>query len=354
MRLGRLGMLAGLTCLLVPSLLPAQLQMQKCMICHGKRDFRKILDSGEVRSLYVDLNMLQKSVHAKRICVDCHSDVVEIPHAEPPKRVSCTRCHYKGNPEGAPQTDAYLDYAQSVHAIEVAKGNPKAPVCQSCHGTHDIQHPKKPGSRVFRAAVAATCGSCHLDEFAQYRGSIHGTAVAHGNPDAPTCTSCHGEHRVLAPADPSSTVAPAHVSATCSTCHAAVGIVGKYGIDVEQVATYQESFHGVATKFGSRTVANCSSCHMTHDIRPPADPLSSVNVRNIPATCGHTGCHEGANANYAKGKIHVDPERPEAGIIYYVAAFFKYLTITVMIGLALHIALDFNRKLQALRKGGHE
>lgn len=344
----------AVVCLLGGSVAHAQLQMQKCMICHGKRDFRKILDSGEVRSLYVDLNELQKSVHAKRNCVDCHSDVAQIPHVELPRRVSCTRCHYKGNPEGAPQTDAYLDYAQSVHAIEVAKGNPRAPVCQSCHGNHDVQHPRKPGSRVYRTRVADTCGSCHLEQFGQYRGSIHGAAVAHGNPDAPTCTSCHGEHRVLAPTDPNSSVTPVRISQTCSNCHAAVGIVGKYGIKVEQVATYQESFHGVATKFGSRTVANCASCHMTHDIRAPQDPLSSVNVRNIPSTCGKRGCHEGANANYAKGKIHVDPEHPEAGIIYYVAAFFKYLTITVMLALALHIALDFNRKVQAMRKGGHE
>lgn len=332
----------------------AQLQMQKCLICHGKRDFRKILDSGEVRSLYVDLNQLQKSVHARKNCVDCHSDVVEIPHVEPPKRVSCVRCHYKGNPEGAPQTDAYMDYAQSVHAVEVAKANPRAPVCQHCHGQHDVQKVKQPAARVSRAKVAETCGACHLNEFAEYRTSVHGAALARGNPDTPTCTTCHGEHRVLPSTDPASPVGALQISQTCSSCHSAIGIVGKYGIKVEQVATYAESFHGVAGQFGSRTVANCASCHKTHDIRPPSDPLSSVNVANIPSTCGAEGCHEGANANYAKGRIHVDPHSPESGVIYWVALFFKYLTLTVMLALAVHIALDFNRKLQTLKRGEHE
>lgn len=130
--------------------------------------------------------------------------------------------------------------------------------------------------------------------------------------------------------------------------------MGKYGIMSEQVATYEESFHGIASKFGSETVANCASCHGVHDIRRPDDPKSSVYIENIPQTCGK--CHEGANINYAKGKIHVNPKKKEAGIIFYVAFAFKWLTILTMLGLIGHIFLDLNRKSKdwRLRKAQRE
>ena len=129
-----------------------------------------------------------------------------------------------------------------------------------------------------------------------------------------------------------------------------IGIVGKYGIQTGQVETYEESFHGVAIRFGMRTVANCASCHGVHDIRPPEDPASSVNVANIPQTCGQ--CPPGANANYARGKMHVQPKDPESGIVYYVSAFFKWLTILTVFGLVSHILLDLFRQVRR-RKAAH-
>lgn len=120
--------------------------------------------------------------------------------------------------------------------------------------------------------------------------------------------------------------------------------MGKYGIEVEQVKTYERSFHGVAIKFGEKKVANCASCHGTHNILLPEDPDSPVNINNIPETCGKPDCHPGANINYAKGKIHVNPYKKEAGAIYYVAFFFKWLTILTMCGLIIHIILDLQKR----------
>jgi DnaJ-class molecular chaperone len=186
-----------------------------------------------------------------------------------------------------------------------------------------------------------------MEIYAQYKGSIHGTAVGKGVAEAPSCTGCHGEHKIYSPKDPKSTVFATHVAEQCSKCHASISIMSKFGIETEQVATFDESFHGVANKFGSRTVANCASCHGTHDIRPPEDPLSSVNPKNVPRTCGK--CHPGANPNFAVGKMHVDAKKKEAGIVYYVAAFFKYLTIGTMLALIAHIFLDMYGRSRRLR-----
>jgi hypothetical protein len=325
----------------------AAIALEKCTLCHGKPEFRKLLVNGAIRDVFVTADSLKGSVHEKKVCTDCHFDVSEIPHRELPKRVTCTHCHFKGNKEGAPQSDNVLAYFDSAHGKAIAAGNTKAPLCQDCHGDHQILKVKNPDSKVSRFHVAETCGRCHMEIYAKYKGSIHGVALSKGIAEAPSCTGCHGEHRIYARTDPKSTVYPTHVSEQCSKCHASVAIMSKFGIEAEQVATYNESFHGVASKFGSRTVANCSSCHGVHDIRPPDDPLSSVNPKNIPTTCGK--CHPGASANFAVGKIHVDAKKKESGIIYWTATFFKYLTIGTMLALIVHIFLDMYGRTRRLR-----
>ncbi len=262
--------------------------------------------------------------------------------------IMCQRCHYKDNPAGAPSSDAYVAYDRSVHGRALAAGNPKAPICQSCHGGHDIQHAHNPNSSVAKGRVAVTCGACHLEEYSKYRSSVHGTALYDQNiTDAPDCTGCHGEHAIMAPSNPFSPVAALNVARTCASCHGDKAIMARYGIGAQQVETFEESFHGIGIRFGSKRVANCASCHGTHDIRPPDDPASSVNVANIPRTCGK--CHPGANPNYAKGKMHVDPRLREAGVVYWVASFFKYLTLLTIAGLILHIVLDLWRRFRGRR-----
>lgn len=320
----------------------------KCAICHGKPDFKKVLPTGEIKTLYVKGKEIKASIHAGKSCNDCHADVTEIPHHSTPQKVNCTRCHYRGNPAGAPQNVNYEAFRQSVHGQAVQAGNPKAPVCQDCHGTHLIQPHTVPASTINRQNIPSLCGQCHIESYAVFRESVHGHALINqNNPDVPVCTNCHGEHNIRGPKDPGSTVFSTNISQSCSRCHAAVEIMSKYGIKSEQVATFQGSFHGVAGKFGSRTVANCASCHGYHDIRGVDDPKSAVYIKNIPETCGK--CHEGANINYARGKIHVDAKKKEAGIIYYVATFFKWLTISTMVGLIVHIFLDLNRRSREWR-----
>jgi hypothetical protein len=337
---------ASLLTLLLP---PETRALEKCLICHGKKDHHKIEATGRRISLYVDESLLKRSVHAFRVCTDCHVDIVEIPH-KPAAKVNCRRCHYAGNPVGAPEGELYDQYEHSVHGREVAAGNFKAPVCQDCHGGHDVFHHDSTDSRFYRKNIPGSCGTCHIDAYAAYQESVHGAALADDNPDTPVCSSCHGEHNIKRPALPDSRVSPIHVTETCSECHGPKGVVAKYGIKTDRTATFEESFHGVAQLMENMMVANCASCHGYHDIRAEDDPKSSIYPENIPQTCGKPQCHPEANTNFASGKIHIDPASEESGLLYYISRGFLILTVSVLAGLFVFIILDLVRRARSSRQ----
>jgi len=318
-----------------------------CLGCHDDPNLKKTLADGRIIPLYVDGDMFAKTVHAERTCTDCHADIKQIPHRHEIQKVNCGRCHYVEEIEGAKMPNKPSEYKESVHKRALAAGNRSAPTCQDCHGLHDIRLPSDPESHVYKTTVPSTCGRCHVDIYSDYRESVHGQALLQGNLDVPVCTDCHGEHSIQSPKSPESAVYVTKVAETCSKCHASERIEKKYGIPKERYATYRESYHGIANKYGSVTVANCASCHGSHDIRPSSDPKSSVYKENLPRTCGK--CHTGANENFAKGKIHVIITKREQTLLYYVSSGFKWLTICTMMALVGHIALDLLAKYRGWR-----
>ena len=324
--------------------------MEKCLLCHQKHDLFRTEASGRKISLFVDEDLLAASVHKSRQCTDCHIDIVELPHGTHVEKVNCRRCHYSGNPVGAPEGAMYDQYEHSVHGLEVAKGNANAPICQDCHGTHNVLPPDSLESPVAKPNIPATCGKCHIEIYATYRESIHGSALAEGILDAPVCSDCHGEHNIARPDNPNSSVYGANVTATCSDCHGPLGVASKYGIKSDRTATFEDSFHGVGQQMGSRMVANCASCHGFHDIRPETDPKSRINPANIPKTCGQAGCHPEADAVFTSGQIHVDPHSEESGILYWISKGFLILTVSVLAGLFLFIILDLTKRARSARE----
>lgn len=326
--------------------------LRQCGICHGRHEFKVVARDGTVRPLFVDEAVLARSVHARWQCVDCHADVSAIPHPPNLGVVNCQRCHFPGNPVGAPEDVNYEGYVKSVHGRLRAAGNTKAPLCQDCHGGHDVRKRDDPHAATGKLRLAETCGRCHLEQYSQYRESVHGQSLlGKGNLQAPTCSDCHGEHSILPAAETASDVSATHIPETCAACHGSMAFNTAFDIPINPVKTFKHSFHGIANELGSARVANCASCHTAHQVLPPSDPRSSVNPANIPATCGKSGCHEGANANYARGRFHIDPSSRDSGVIYWVALFFKILTISTMVGLIGHIALDLAKKIRQ-RHGG--
>ena len=323
-------------------------EVTDCAICHGRQDYKSYpTQSGELKNLFVTKAMMARSVHHDRGCVDCHADVTTIPHeGYKPSPVNCTRCHYLGNPVGAPQSDTYQAYSESVHSAAVLEGNEKAPRCQDCHDSHNVRPPKSLDSPVSHFQQASTCGRCHAEAYSAYVKSVHGKAVlADRSTDAPACTDCHGEHNIFAKSDPRSAVFPTKVAEDCAGCHEAVEIVSDYGVEGDRVETYRRSFHGIATRFGSTVAANCASCHGHHEVLHSSDPNSTVHPDNIPNTCGQEGCHPGAGTNFAIGKVHVNPEHEEAGLVYWISMFFRYFTLTIILALVVYIILDLGRRI---------
>ena len=306
-----IGLLLGAAC--VNLLAAANATGGACSACH---------DQGQ---------KLEKSAHAGLPCDTCHESHEKYPHPAGIAKPVCATCHQ----------DQAGDYALGVHGQARKNGNEGAPDCGLCHGSaHELLAPR---SQAFRAAVPDTCGMCHSEVAEQYRASVHGQALARGVTQAPLCTDCHGEHRILKHTNAASPVNAAHIRDTCGSCHGDVRLTRKFGLPSDRLVSFDSSYHGLAAKAGSQTVANCASCHGVHNILPSSDPKSTINPKNLPKTCGQ--CHPGAGTRFAISQVHVTEGKAEPAALRWVRQFY-WLVIPVTIGLMLlHNGGDWVRKL---------
>ena len=197
----------------------------ECLACHGEKSLTTTR-AGRTISLYVDGKKFATSVHGSFGCTGCHADL-----------------------EGK----------------DLPHDTPLAPV---------------------------KCGTCHSTEQEQHAKSLHGKAVARGDPLAPRCVNCHGNHDIYPVKDPRSAVAPLKVPFVCGQCHREGTPVSRNRTIAQDniLENYSESIHGEALlKKGLSVAPTCATCHTPHLILPHTDPASSINRRNIAATC--TKCH---------------------------------------------------------------
>jgi cytochrome b subunit of formate dehydrogenase len=278
---------------------------------------------------------LAKSAHAALTCDTCHESHEKVPHPANIPKPACIACH----------AEQAGDYNKSAHGLARKGGNEGTPDCSLCHGgAHELLATK---SQAFRGAVPDTCGMCHTEVVEQFRSSVHGTALARGVTQAPLCTDCHGEHKILKHTNAASPVNIGNIRDTCGSCHGNVRLTRKFGMPSDRLVSFDSSFHGLAAKSGSQTVANCASCHGVHNILPSSDPKSMVYAKNLPKTCGK--CHEGAGTRFAISQVHVAEGVTEPSALTWVRQFYL-LIIPVTIGLMmLHQGGDWFRKLIRLR-----
>lgn len=278
---------------------------------------------------------LAASAHADLDCGSCHEKHEAYPHPTGVPKPACSQCH----------ADVAAQYARSAHGQAVKKGNAAAPDCGVCHGSaHEV---KRTTSAEFRRGIPDICGMCHNEIAEEFRTSVHGEAALKGVAAAPVCTTCHGEHSILAPGNRASSVNAAHIRETCGQCHSNVQLSRRFGLPADRIISFDASFHGLAAKAGSQSVANCASCHGFHNILPSSDPKSSTNVKNLPATCGR--CHPGAGTRFAIGPVHEAPGAGEPESVKWVRLAYSII-IPLTIGfMLLHNLGDWVRKLLALR-----
>jgi hypothetical protein len=324
----------------------------RCLLeCHGKSDFKREVAPGQFKSLYVDYEQFKTSVHKDKLCVDCHTDVTAIPHQRRPEQIHCLQCHYQGNVVGAPVSGRPEKYKESVHGKAFERGDPNTPDCKNCHTVHTVRAHTDPISPVYRANIPKTCGSCHIEIYTEYLESVHGQALRNNILESAVCSDCHREHDLFPPDDPRSSLHPQNVANTCAHCHTDVKIMERRGVPVKQVEAFKKSFHGIAIELGILKSANCVSCHGYHKILSSRDPRSPIYPLNLANTCGQ--CHPNAGQNVARGRFHIIPSDPGAGIVFWVYEFYRWLTIVMTAGFIFYIVLDLYGRWRHARRGSH-
>jgi cytochrome b subunit of formate dehydrogenase len=139
------------------------------------------------------------------------------------------------------------------------------------------------------------------------------------------------------------------INKTCSACHESQRLAVKFGLPVDRLQTYLQTYHGLAYQRGDLRVANCSSCHGWHDVLPSTDPRSSINPLNIANTCGR--CHPGAGEQLKKGYVH-GAQTGKHWILEAVRKFYFILIPVVVCFMLLHNGLDLLRKMIAMPAPG--
>jgi len=290
-------------------------------------------------------------------CFSCHGPVHQIqassdansPVAKKNLPDTCAACHSNSDflaRHKIPLAHPVELYRQSVHGRGVVDGDGAAASCSDCHGSHRILPGRDSRSTINHFNIAATCGQCHSEIAKTYLESVHGQAMKAGSADAPVCTDCHGEHLILGPKDASSPVSTAKVSTvTCGRCHNDERLALRYNLPMDRVPSYADSYHGLAMREGSQTVANCASCHGVHNIFPASDARSTVNAANLSKTCG--ACHAGAGEHFAIGPVHVQTAAGPAHPVVKSIRWFYWGIIPLTLGfMLLHNLVDLVAKVR--------
>ena len=343
--------------LLGPALLvlgaPAALRAQECLDCHGEPGSSVSFRSGESVDVTVDRKAWEASVHGSMgvSCTDCHTEIKEYPHPEVTDKTprdhtlrlytSCQQCH----------EDQFEKTLDSVHQRALAAGNKKAAVCADCHDPHVQKKITGEDGKLLpeaRVAIPKTCQSCHGAIYGQYRQSVHGNALVHGNPDVPTCIDCHGVHDI---ADPTTAQFRLASPRMCADCHTDSKRMARYKLSTRVLRTYVADFHGsTVTLFQRRhpdQLTNkpvCYDCHGIHDIASKSDPKKSLHVKgNLLRTCQK--CHPDASTNFPDAWLsHYVPTKDRNPVVYWSRVAYNILIPGVVGGMALFVGTDFVRR----------
>jgi predicted CXXCH cytochrome family protein len=221
-------------------------------------------------------------------CLVCHELLEDAPSSlfkldiHYQKGISCAGCH------GGDETADDMEKAMSLAAgfIGVPTGDDITMTCTKCHSSTAIMV-KEYNSTLPRnqADLLST--------------SVHAKLSVNGKERIVQCTTCHDAHGIVRTRNPASPVHPLSIPKTCATCHADAAYMRLYNpaLPVDQLDKYRTSGHGIRNARGDIKVAECASCHGSHEIMSATDVKSRVYATNLPATCAT--CH--ADALYMRG-----------------------------------------------------
>ena len=254
---------------------------QQCLACHGQPGLEKIFATGEKVALHVEGSAYSKSVHAGFGCAACHADVDIAKHPGnaksyvKPRALSlavakaCRNCHEV----------SYDAHAKSVHG-KTQDRNAAAPLCVTCHSTHEIAHAS--------VAIRDACLGCHADAPAAHDKWLPNTRQHF---EVVACAACHAPEtgrRVelrfydeAAKGEPVTTAKPASGGDKPLDADAVRALVRQADLGAARIvlvgrvepASGGES-HRLFAK--DRAVKECSTCH-----RKGADAFQNVTLSTL-------------------------------------------------------------------------
>jgi len=240
------------------------------------------------KCIFIVLFLLySQSINAKEDeCFSCHSGLDDSPSKlfknDIHQRVGlfCSSCHGGDNSSD----DMEISMNKQKGFIGVPSQNKISEICANCHS--NVETMKK-----YSSAIST-------GQFDELKKSVHGAIAVDGKGMIVQCTTCHNAHGIRKVTDSNSPIYPTNIPATCNKCHGDINYMRKYnpGMSVDQLAKYRESVHGKLNLKGNRKVAQCASCHGSHNIFTSKDVRSKVYPVNIPETCSE--CH--SNKEYMK------------------------------------------------------
>ena len=254
-----LGVSCGFVIVSLFAAIPTAAQgSETCLMCHGNA---AMFPAAEAPRLVVAAETFSGSVHggAGMQCTTCHMGL-EFPHPEDRFKVDCAMCH----------AEQGRQHTASLHGQAAARGDPLAPTCQDCHGTHDVLSHTDPRSPTRVMNIPFLCGECHREGapvartrnipqdsiLVNYSLSIHGEGLfRQGLTVTAVCTSCHTSHFILPHTDPRSSINHNNVARTCEQCHS----------QIEQV--HRQVIEGRRWREQPDQIPVCVDCHAPHTIR---------------------------------------------------------------------------------------
>ena len=146
-------------------------------------------------------------------CTDCHTAHHILPQDHRDSSVhhrnittTCATCHQ----------GIYETFQASIHFTGEPGEDAPLPMCDDCHTSHQISRTDAAG---FMKEIVSTCGHCHEEVTKTYFDTFHGKVVKLGYTETAKCQNCHGDHDILPPDNPHSTLSRENIVATCGECH---------------------------------------------------------------------------------------------------------------------------------------
>lgn len=211
----------------------------------------------------------------------------------------CLTCHEDKSAAGTRKgktISVFVDKKKLSHSVHQSLS------CVACHS--DVEGKELPHEDDLKPV---NCGNCHSDEQTLHAKSLHGKAIQKGDPLAPKCSDCHGNHEILSASNSNSPTSPLKIPFTCGKCHQE-GTKVQVQREIHQdhiVENFSESIHGEGLlRKGLIVAPNCATCHTSHSILPHTDNNSSISRAKIAQTC--TKCHaqiEQVHRKIIKGEL---------------------------------------------------